>query len=602
MGNLGFAPIRNAAAALGTQDTVRAIGRSTIGHMSPFLSTSSFSLCFLFAEGGIYHISIMITRISSLAVAAALLTSPFAFCLSPSEIPPDTPIASLVSSAKSNLASGNANDALTYFDVAVSRDPNNYLTIFQRGATYLSLGKNAQASQDFDRVLSIRPDFEGALLQRAKIKSRNADWKGAKEDYEMAGKSGSPEFTQLEEAHGASLLAADAEKSGDWEGCVMHAGTAIMVASTALSLRQIRARCRFERGEVLEGVSDLVHAIQINPKSIEPHLQISSMLFYSIGDMDKGIEQMQKCLRSDPDSKACSKLYRREKQLNKVMKQILALKEKKQYNSAVKLLVPTGGDAGLIRDVKDDIAQGKESGIIHKNSPNDLYTSLIEMTCELYTEVLFAVLPHPKTPANPPNQMNNKKKAIPYCAEALTLNPHSLFGLLAEAARHLEKEDFEASIQTLNLAKEHHGASERIQSLLQKAHTLLKRSKTKDYYKILGVSSDADDRTIKRAYRTLTKQHHPDKNPHIPKEDAEKKMAGINEAYEVLSDPELRARFDRGDDPNSQEQQGQPFHGSPFGQGPGGQQFFFRQSGGGGGGGFKFQQQGFGGGFPFPGF
>lgn len=193
--------------------------------------------------------------------------------------------------------------------------------------------------------------------------------------------------------------------------------------------------------------------------------------------------------------------------------------------------------------------------------------------------------------------MNNKKRAAPYCAETLTLNPTSLFGLLAEAVRHLENEDFEASIQALNTAKDHHGASDRIQSLLQKAHTLLKRSKTKDYYKVLGVATDADDRTIKRAYRTLTKQHHPDKNPHVPKEEAEKKMAGINEAYEVLSNPELRARFDRGDDPNSEEQQGQPFHGSPFGQGPGGQQFFFRQSGGGGGGGFKFQQQG-----GFPGF
>ena len=80
-------------------------------------------------------------------------------------------------------------------------------------------------------------------------------------------------------------------------------------------------------------------------------------------------------------------------------------------------------------------------------------------------------------------------------------------------------------------------------------------------------------------------------------------MASINEAYEVLGDPELRARFDRGDDPNNPEQQGQPFHGSPFGQGPDGQQFFFRQ-GGGGGSQFKFQAGGGGfqflGGFGFP--
>lgn len=195
--------------------------------------------------------------------------------------------------------------------------------------------------------------------------------------------------------------------------------------------------------------------------------------------------------------------------------------------------------------------------------------------------------------------MNNRKKAQPYCIDALRLNPHSLYGLIAQAHRQMEAEDYEAAVQTLNVASEHHESAPQIQSLLQKAQVALKRSKTKDYYKILNVRNDADERQIKRAYRTLTKKYHPDKTTAqgIPKEEAEKRMAGINEAYEVLSDPELRARFDRGDDPNSNEQQGQPFHGSPFGHGPGGQQFFFRQGGGGGGGGGSFQ---FPGGFPFP--
>ena len=197
--------------------------------------------------------------------------------------------------------------------------------------------------------------------------------------------------------------------------------------------------------------------------------------------------------------------------------------------------------------------------------------------------------------------MNNKKKATPFCKEALTNNPQSLNGLILQAQEQLDAEEFEPAISTLNTANEHHpSASERIQPLLQKAHTLLKRSKTKDYYKVLGVANEADELAIKRAYRRMTKQHHPDKaiTQGVSREQAQKKMAEINEAYEVLSDPELRARFDRGDDPNNPEQQqGGPFHGSPFGQGGGGQQHFFRQ-GGGGGGQFKFQ----GGGFNFPGF
>ncbi len=197
--------------------------------------------------------------------------------------------------------------------------------------------------------------------------------------------------------------------------------------------------------------------------------------------------------------------------------------------------------------------------------------------------------------------MNNPKKALPYCTEALSLNPDSLPGLISKAKRQIEADDFSAAIATLNHAKEQHPSAPQIQTLLQKAHTLLTRSKQKDYYKVIGVSRDADERTIKRAYRQLTKQYHPDKaSAHgIDKDEAEKEMAAINEAFEVLSNPELRARFDNGDDPNSHEQQGQPFQGSPFGQGAGGQQFFFRSGPGGGGGGqFKFQQGG--GGFQFP--
>ena len=201
--------------------------------------------------------------------------------------------------------------------------------------------------------------------------------------------------------------------------------------------------------------------------------------------------------------------------------------------------------------------------------------------------------------------MNNKRKAGPYCDENLRLNPHSLPALLFKARRQLDAEEYEASLQTLNHIKEHHPDTQEVGSLYQKAQVLLKRSKSKDYYKTLGVANDADDRTIKRAYRQLVKKSHPDKavSQGVSKEDAEKKMAAINEAYEVLSDPEKRAQFDRGDDPNSHEHQGSPFQGSPF---QGGQQFFFHSSGGGGGGGQRFFQQGgmpfnFPGGFQFQG-
>lgn len=64
-----------------------------------------------------------------------------------------------------------------------------------------------------------------------------------------------------------------------------------------------------------------------------------------------------------------------------------------------------------------------------------------------------------------------------------------------------------------------------------------------DYYELLGVSRTADAETIKKAYRKLARQLHPDANPNDPQ--AEEKFKEVSRAYEVLSDPDTRARYDR---------------------------------------------------------
>jgi len=65
----------------------------------------------------------------------------------------------------------------------------------------------------------------------------------------------------------------------------------------------------------------------------------------------------------------------------------------------------------------------------------------------------------------------------------------------------------------------------------------------KDYYKILGVSRDADSTAIKKAYRKLVRKYHPDANP--GNKDAEEHFKKVNEAYEVLGNAEKKAQYDQ---------------------------------------------------------
>jgi DnaJ family protein C protein 3 len=320
-----------------------------------------------------------------LLLATALLATP---SLSSSDIPTDVPVSELLKTANAHMIAGQSSDALSYYDAAITRDPQNYLTIFKRGAAYLALGKSTQAERDFNRVLELKPGFEGALLQRARIRARDGDWEAAGGDLEAAGKKDSQEYADLEESQGAAQLAVEAEKAGNWDGCIQQAGVAIRTAASYLPLRELRSRCRLETGDAVSATTDLQHIIQMTG-STDRYLQLAALTFFAVGETEKGLQHVRKCLQSDPDNKKCRLLMRKEKALEKRMKQLNTFWEKGSFASATRLLMKSSEDEGLIEDSKTEFEELKQEGIIHSKSPNGLYNNLIEKACQGYIEVSF---------------------------------------------------------------------------------------------------------------------------------------------------------------------------------------------------------------------
>ena len=95
------------------------------------------------------------------------------------------------------------------------------------------------------------------------------------------------------------------------------------------------------------------------------------------------------------------------------------------------------------------------------------------------------------------------------CTSALELDDNYLKALLRRAKSYMELEDYEEAVRDYERAHRMDKSNGEYRRLLQQAKLELKKSKRKDYYKILGVGKDANEDAIKKAYRKRALVHHP---------------------------------------------------------------------------------------------
>lgn len=246
----------------------------------------------------------------------------------------------------------------------------------------------------------------------------------------------------------------------------------------------------------------------------EINLQLANLLFYSLNDAPSALNAIKKCLHHDPEHKACKKEFRMLKNAIKSLTQLQNHIDAQQWHQAINILI----NDGLLEQIKTQVSQLKKNNLLKPNSPSRLLGQLEEWACQSYSN------------------LKKHSLATSHCDAALAINPDSVPCLLAKAQNLLTSESYDEAIRVLNKANELTGGqNQQVRQQLDRAHKLLRQSKKNDYYKILGVPRDADAKTIRKAYRDLSKKFHPDKyRGDLDAEAVSRKMAEINQAWEVL--------------------------------------------------------------------
>ncbi|KAI8067110.1 hypothetical protein BC940DRAFT_301323 [Gongronella butleri] len=489
-----------------------------------------------------------------------------------------------------HLAAGRLQEALISYDAAIAEEPQNYMSYYKRATAYLSLGRNQAAVDDFEKILSIKPDFDQALYHRARILVQQGDYDLARHDLQKylearpKNEKAIETMEALEHAEKDWKLAEADFAAKSYASCIDNVANAIRTSPNLGQLRRLSAKCHLGLGDVEAAAGDLSRAAYISPSDASLHTDLAKINFFLLGQPEGAIANLKQCLHYDPEQKQCKAEFKKLKKLNKAVKAIHEKIQEKKTSTATNQLIGTATREGLVVQIKketDDALQALLPDFAGKLSdiPQRLLLSCYETACDLQSKT------------------DNLDKTMEWCSATLSLDDSHVDALMHRGNVYLKQHEFEKAKNDLEAANEAaQGQNHQVRQLLQKAQNLYRQSKRRDYYKILGVPRDADARQIKKAYRTMAYENHPDRAEEANKQQAQEKMAEINAAYQVLSNDDLRQQFDQGIDPNDPEAQahGGGHGGFPFQQGGhpfGGQFQGFPFSGGGfpGGGGSPFE-------------
>lgn len=428
----------------------------------------------------------------------------------------------------------------------MKQEPENYLGPLKRAQAYQGSGKLGEAVTDLEMVLRIKPDHSASARKRLQLLVQLGRYQDVIDGIHAYNQKWSDAVAELRELLGKSstLLAFTNQLKHwkthkNWNGALETLTNMEKEGASREFVELEKCEILLESGKNYEAVAEAMVILKRDSTNI-PALLLRARAFFRLGELDAALNHLKQCLKVNPADEACNEEMEAATAWHTTRaeyQKLLGAQDWAKASVALKAALTHMPDATVYQiEVHVGLCESLAKG---------------GATMAEWEEGIL-ICGRAAEQGGSPEAMREMRGDL-----------HAKLGKYAEAIT-----DFTAVLQS---QPNNHRMRQRIQEM-QNAKKLAER---KDYYKILDLPRDCTKQQVKTQFRKMALIWHPDKfTKPDDLEKANSMFQDINEAYDVLTDPEKKARYDRGEDVDQQPQQ--QHHGfNPFG-GFGGGQFHFK--------------------------
>ncbi|XP_058477788.1 dnaJ homolog subfamily C member 7-like [Solea solea] len=407
-------------------------------------------------------------------------------------------------------------EAFNYYTKAIDACPRNASYYGNRAATLMMLFRFREALEDSQQAVRLDDCFMKGHLREGKCHLSLGNAMAASRCFQkvLELEPSNREAHQENKNAGTLLeyerMAEFGFEKGDFRKVVYCMDRALAMATACHRFKIFKAECLALLGRYPEAQSVASDILRMDSTNADA-LYVRGLCLYYEDCIDKAVQFFIQALRMAPDHEKARLACKNAK----------ALKAKKEEGNQA------------FKNYNYDAAYQLYTEALAID-PNNIKTN-----AKLYSNRATAG-----------TKLKKLNQAIEDCTSAIKLDDTYIKAYLRRAQCYMNTEQYDEAVRDYEKVYQTEKTSEH-KHLLKTAQLELKKSKRKDYYKVLGVGKNATEDELKKAYRKRALMHHPDRHssatPEVQKEE-EKKFKEVGEAFTVLSDPKKKVRYDSGHD------------------------------------------------------